>query len=190
MVHFLNTAAAYSEIEGIISKAENRLVLISPYIQIPKLLLERLTYASEERGVNITLVCRKDKLKRQELNSLKRINRLEILDLPNVHAKCFFNEGSMVITSLNLFEYSQENNREMGILITQNEDSDAFSDAKAEAEFIIQTASIIKINKVLARQNRKQVHVSDVLNADVGSSLKQAFPTFAKLFGSKQKRDS
>lgn len=190
MVHFLNTAAAYSEIESIIIKAENRLVIISPFIKIPKLLLERLTYASDKCGVNITLVCRKDSLNRHEFNSLKRIDRLEILDLPKLHAKCFFNEKSMVITSLNLYESSQGNNREMGMLITQNEDSDAFSDAKSEAEFIMQTASIIKINKVLARQNRKQVHVSDVLNADVGSSLKQAFPTFAKLFGSKQKKDS
>jgi len=189
MVQFLNTAQAYSEIENIISKAENRLVLISPYIQIPHPLIERLTYASEKRDVNITLVCRKDNLNKHEFNSLKRINRLEILNLPNLHAKCFFNENSMVITSLNLYEHSQINNREMGILITQNEDSAAYSDAKAEAEFIIQTAHSIKINKVLTRQNRKQINVGDVLNKDVGSSLKHSFPTFAKLFGSKQKKD-
>ena len=150
MVHFLNTAQAYSEIENIISKAENRLVLISPFIQIPKLLLERLTYASEKRNVNITLVCRIGKLKRHEFKSLKKINRLEILDLPNVHAKCFFNENSMVITSLNLYEHSQINNREMGILITHNEEPTAYSNATAEADFIIQTAHLIKINKVLA----------------------------------------
>lgn len=190
MVDFLNTASAYSEIESIISKADNRLVLISPYLKIPKLLLERLTYASEERGVNITLVCRKDSLKRQEFKSLKRINRLEILDLPNVHAKCFFNESSMVITSLNLYESSQENNREMGLRITHAEDSEAFMDAMAEAEFIIQRAHPIKINKVLAKETRKQRPIGDVLNTDVGSSLKKAFPTFAKLFDSNKKRDT
>ena len=189
MVDFLNTASAYSAIENIISKAENRLVLISPYIQIPKLLLERLTYASEDRGVNITLVCRKDSLKRQEFNSLKRINRLEILDLPNLHAKCFFNESSMVITSLNLYDFSQENNREMGLLITYTEDSEAFIDAMDEAKFIIQRAHPIKINKVLAKENRKQRPISDVLNADVGSYLRKSFPTFAKLFDSNKKRD-
>ena len=72
MVHFLNTAAAYSEIESIIIKAENRLVIISPFIKIPNLLLERLTYASDKCGVNITLVCRKDSLNRHERNSLKK----------------------------------------------------------------------------------------------------------------------
>ncbi len=181
MAHFLNTAQAYSEIENIIIKAENRLVLISPYIQIPKILLERLIYASEKRGVNITLVCRRNRLKRQEFNSLKKINRLEILDLPNVHAKCFFNESSMVVTSLNLYDYSQKHNREMGLLITQNEDFDSYSNAKDEAEFIIQTAHLIKINKVLARQNRKQRALGDI--------LRQWFPTFVKMFGSQHKID-
>jgi len=187
MVQFLNTAKAYSEIEGIISRAENRLVLISPYIQIPRLLLERLNYASEQRNVNITMVCRKDNLKRDEFKALNKISRLDILDLPNLHAKCFYNETSMVITSLNLYEYSQKNNREMGILITRNEDNEAFSDAISESRFIIQTAHTVKTNKVLARQNRKQTNVRDVLNTDIGSSLKQSFPTFAKLLGSKDK---
>ena len=71
MVQFLNTAKAYSEIESIISRAESKLVLISPYIQIPRLLLERLNYASEKLGVNITMVCRKDNLKRDEFKASK-----------------------------------------------------------------------------------------------------------------------
>lgn len=47
MVNFLNTAAACLGVESIVIKAENRLVIISPFIKIPKLLFERLTYASD-----------------------------------------------------------------------------------------------------------------------------------------------
>ena len=178
MAHFLNTAQAYGEIENIIVKCENRLVLISPYIQMPKKLLNMLSDVGEKRGVNITLVCRRKRLKSPELKILKRIKRLEILDLPNVHAKCFYNEDSMVITSLNLLEYSIQKSREMGLLLNKEEDLEAFNDARAEAEFIIETAYLVKPNKLLAREYRKRNPLS--------YELRQLFPTFAKLFGSKE----
>ena len=41
MVEFLNTEKAYSKIVEIVSKADSKLVLISPYIGIPKPSLER-----------------------------------------------------------------------------------------------------------------------------------------------------
>ena len=44
MAEFLNTSKAYAEIEDIINKTKNKLVLISPYIKIPEPLLERLKY--------------------------------------------------------------------------------------------------------------------------------------------------
>lgn len=186
MARFLNTAGAYSEIENIITNAENRLVLISPYIQIPGMLLERLTHATEKRGVNIYLVCRKEDLNRNEINTLKKIDRLEILNLPNVHAKCFFNENSMVITSLNLYEYSQINNREMGLLITREEDTSAFFEAKSEAEFIIQTASVIKVNRVLDWRSGSFWNFSQPVSTYTTNPLHQPTPIFAD----KSKSDS
>ena len=44
MAKFLNTSKAYAEIEEIISKTNNKVVLISPNIKIPELLLARLKY--------------------------------------------------------------------------------------------------------------------------------------------------
>ena len=199
MVQFLNTAQAYSEIENIISKAEKDLVLISPYLQIPRLLLERLNFASDQRGINIKIVCRKESLKREEFKTLKGISRLDLLNLPNLHAKCFYNEHNMVITSLNLYEYSQMNNREMGLLLTLAEDTEAFEEAKCEAEFIIQTAIREKINKPLIKEQQAQRNwkrhgnssapsFGSVLNADVGDSLRTSFPTFSRLLGGKARK--
>lgn len=195
MVDFLNTAKAYSEIEGIVSRAENDLVLISPYLQIPRPFMERLHYASDRKGVNIVIVCRRESLKREEFNDLKNITRLDLLDSPHLHAKCFYNEARMVVTSLNLYKYSQINNREMGLLLTKETDASAFDEAVEEAEFIIETSRPIRVNKPLQKERResgRSAHfqtrstVSDVLSADVGASLKTAFPTFSKLFGVKE----
>ena len=57
----------------------------------------------------------------------KRINVPAIFGLPlsdhvhlyfskNLHAKCYLNEKKMIITSMNLYEFSQVNNREMAFL--------------------------------------------------------------------------
>ena len=136
MAKFLNTSGAYAEIEGIIDKAKSRLVLISPYIKIPELLLERLKYV-DKKNILIILVCRKDKLTDDEKSKLKQLKNLELRFDEHLHAKCFYNEESMVITSLNLYEYSQQHNKEMGILLTLKDDHDIFNEARKEAKFIV-----------------------------------------------------
>ena len=87
----------------------------------------------------------------------------------------------MVITSLNLYEYSRTNNREMGILITQEKEPAAFADAVNEAGFITQIAFRVEADKVLAGLDRERVPAGDVSFFDVQAGLKRSFPTFAKI---------
>src|SRR3989304_1925090 len=137
MAEFLNTANAYGEIQDIVSNASNKVVLISPYIKIPPLLLDRLKYI-DGKGIKIVVVCRKrEELKEDVRNDLKQLKHLELLFDENLHAKCFYNERKMVITSLNLTDYAQQNNREMGILLSLKDDQNVFNEARNEAEFIV-----------------------------------------------------
>ncbi|MDP3878946.1 MAG: phospholipase D family protein [Dehalococcoidales bacterium] len=139
MAKFLNTSGAYAAIEDIISKASNRVVLISPYLQIPDTLLRRLKFI-DANNVKIIVVCRKDDLKADVRSDLKQLKKLELRFDDHLHAKCFYNEETMVITSLNLYDYSQQNNREMGILISLKDEPDVFNEARNEAEFIVSGA--------------------------------------------------
>ncbi len=41
----------------------------------------------------------------------------KIVDQPSLHAKCYMNESEAIVTSLNLYEFSQVNNIEMGFYI-------------------------------------------------------------------------
>ena len=143
MAKFLTTQKAYAEIEDIIRKADKELVLISPYIRIPDNLMERFKHL-DKKNIKITLVCRGEDLKTEERIRLSDIEHLELRSLDSLHAKCFYNQNqeSMVITSLNLHDYSQQNNIEMGVLLTLKEDHDVFLEARAEADFIVQTAEI------------------------------------------------
>lgn len=154
MAKFLNTSKAFAEIEDIVSKAKSKLFLITPFISVPETLLKRLKYA-DERGVKIIVVCREKDLKRDVKRELKQLRNLELRFDENLHAKCFFNEESMVITSLNLHEYSQRYNREMGVLLTLKDDPDVFNEACSEAEFIVNNARkdslISKVVRVMTK---------------------------------------
>jgi hypothetical protein len=138
MPRFLNTALTYGEMQKIVTNAKKELVLISPFLNIPPDFLERLKLA--QKSVQITIVCRKRKLDAEEKNNLRQLQGLRLCFDENVHAKCFYNEESMVIGSLNLYEHSVQNNHEMGILLNIHEDTKVFNEAITEAEYIIESA--------------------------------------------------
>lgn len=139
MAEFLNKDKAYSEIVDIVGKATNEVVLITPYIDVPDDLFKRLRY-QDEKGVKTVIVCRGKDLTTEVKSKLKQLKRLELRFDEELHAKCFYNQDSMVITSLNLLEYSQQHNREMGILLNLAEDEVVFTEALDEAKFIIDNA--------------------------------------------------
>ena len=64
----------------------------------------------------------------------------------NLHAKCYLNESLCIITSLNLYEFSQVNNNEMGVLIQRSEDTDLYRDAYEEAQRIIRVSEEVRIS--------------------------------------------
>ena len=139
MVAFLNTSKAYATIEEIIDKATTKVVLISPYIRISDQLFDRLKH-KDRQGIGITVVCRGKDLDAEEKGRFRQLKHLELRFDEDLHAKCFYNENSMVITSLNLYDYSVQHNREMGLLLSSDEDSDTFQQALREADFIVKGA--------------------------------------------------
>jgi len=156
MAVFLTTRGTISEIEKIINNATSGIVLISPFVKIPSSLFQNLR-AADQRGMKITLVYGKKTL---ELNSTEQLNQLKnakLYFLDNLHAKCYFNEKSMVITSLNLYDFSEQNNREMGVLITRQNDEGAFTEAIREAKMIVSLANRSDNNVQVKEQPKKQV---------------------------------
>lgn len=139
MVEFLNKDKAYAEIVSIVDKASNKVVLITPYIKMPDDLFARLKY-KDGKGMKTVVVCRGKDLASEVKSKLKQLKHLELRFDEDLHAKCFYNEDSMVITSLNLYEHSQQHNREMGILINLAEDESVFKEALGEADFIVTNA--------------------------------------------------
>jgi len=139
MVQFLNSTQARGEIERIISNARYDMSMISPFIKINDDFISRITDACMSRNVNVVMVCREKDLNPIEREKLENIPNLALHFNERVHAKCFYNEDTMVITSLNLYNSSFGENREMGVLLksTIEGDKEAFEEAKKEAQFIL-----------------------------------------------------
>ncbi|MCU0416334.1 MAG: phospholipase D family protein [Cytophagaceae bacterium] len=147
MAEFLTTNGTSHNIENIIIEAKAKLILVSPYLQISKTFFERLKDASN-KNVSIKIIYGKDELKPNERNSLAELKNVELYFFENLHAKCYFNETKMVITSMNMYEFSEKNNREMGVLINRNIDKELFDKAVAETYSIIQSAEQVSLRKV------------------------------------------
>lgn len=165
MAEFLTTTGTSHHIENIIIDASNKLILVSPYLQLSKTLFERLKDASA-KGVKIKIIYGKDDLKPNERNSLAELKNVDLYYFQNLHAKCYFNESKMVITSMNMYEFSEKNNREMGVLIDRKIDNVLFEKAVGEVKSIMQSSEIIENKKI----ERKFVAVS--IDAGVSKSKK------------------
>lgn len=146
MAEFLTTNGTSYNIENIIIEAKSKLTLVSPYLQISKTFYERLKDASN-KGVSIKIIYGKDELKPNERNSLAELKNVELFYFENLHAKCYFNENKMVITSMNMYEFSEKNNREMGVLIDRVNDNDLFIKAVSETQSILQSSEQIPLSK-------------------------------------------
>lgn len=147
MARFLTTKGTLYEIERVIQAAQDELVLITPFVALSASYQRRLKEA-DERGVTIRLVCRMDDLKSEWRTFFGSLTHAVLYDEPRLHAKCFHNGSSLVLTSLNLYEFSEQNH-EMGVLLDPEYDAEAFREAAAEARRSCST------QKRLRRANRK-----------------------------------
>jgi len=155
MAEFLTTYGISSKLEEIINYAQQELILISPYFQLSETFYSRMCEASE-RDVNITIVFGKEKLKDDEFNAFAEIPRLELLYCHNLHAKCYLNEEQMVIASMNMYAYSQMNNREMGVSISHRADKELYDKALQEAHSIMRASELISSNRRHTHDHKEQ----------------------------------
>jgi len=141
MAKYLTGKDTQAILEKIIMNAEKTLILVSPYISLTGMLFLRIK-AAAEKGVRIKIIYRVDQVKKEELNRLSGVKNIELKYIPDLHAKCFFNEKEMIITSLNLLETS-EKNWEMGVHISRVNDKEIFEAAMNDVQTIFMDSGSI-----------------------------------------------
>jgi hypothetical protein len=127
-------------IEKVIRGARERIVLISPFLKVQKLYLDELK-ASARRGVSISVLFREDEARKEQVEALLEVEGIKLFQLPELHAKCYFNEHRFVLTSMNLHDHSERNNKELGIMLEKGIDEPLFNDALSGALSILESSS-------------------------------------------------
>lgn len=145
MAKFLNTSATNYYLEELIKGASERLILISPFLKLNDRIKELLEDKNRLK-IDVRIVYGKSELQPEEINWLKELTFIRTSFCKNLHAKCYMNEESCIISSLNLYEFSQVNNNEMGVHISRDEDAEIYRDAYEEAQRIIRISDEIRIS--------------------------------------------
>ncbi len=139
MVKFLTMNNVSSALDDLIKTSQERLYLVSPHLQISKKLRGILKNTDSQSTVDIIFVCKKDaKWSPEDINFFQeQLHNVEIRSLEGLHAHIYLNEHSVLITSMNLFQHSQQKNREVGLLFTIESDKSLYDEIFHEVKKII-----------------------------------------------------
>lgn len=124
MAKFISGGNAVShEIQKIVENAVEQLVLISPYIKLHHRLVAALKLKQSDHHFELIIVFGKNEndksksISMADVEFFKSFANVRIYYEQHLHAKYYANENTSILSSMNLYDYSQNNNIEAGILM-------------------------------------------------------------------------
>ena len=105
----------------VINEAKSQLAIVSPYVdRVPH--VEQAILRAKNNGARVVVFVRKDGSILGGSNSQDAIdwfksNNVEVVGVPNLHAKYYMNDTEAVVTSMNLLKSSWSGSLELGFLV-------------------------------------------------------------------------
>lgn len=140
MIKFLDGDAISAKIVQTIREADEYLTLVSPYIKLTNKIKSELTYLAKNKPeVEIEVIFGKNdtnpnkSLSNEDFEFLKTLQNIRISYVKELHAKIYCSEDRLMLTSLNLHEFSQAYNFEAAFVIEKPSSIlDALNNSKTE----------------------------------------------------------
>lgn len=157
MAQFLNTTEINLYLEKIIKEAERKLLLMSPYLKIS----QRIRHLIEDKrhdAIDFHIVYGKSELSTKEMEWIQELGHIQLFFCENLHAKCYINEKYCLITSMNLYDFSQANNTEMGILIPKQGNNNFLAkdnDAEVYQQIYKEVRRIVRVSERVTISTQK-----------------------------------
>ena len=120
---FVTSAGIGFYLERMFEEAEQRIVIVSPYIKM-SMRIRSILLEKRMAGVPVVIV------HRENFDHLEVASK--IFKRNNLHAKCFLTEKTAILGSMNLYDYSQINNDEMAIYLTVKENAGLYESVSQE----------------------------------------------------------
>jgi hypothetical protein len=144
LAKFFDTTGVSYHLSEIIKGANERLVLISPFLKINERIKELLE-DKDRLKIDVRVVYGKNELQPEENNWLESKASIRTSFCKNLHAKCYLNENEALLTSMNLYEFSQVNNNEMGILVEREEEPELYKEILEESMRLVRVSEEIRV---------------------------------------------
>lgn len=140
-MEILNTSKLSSRIEQLFETSNEYSIIVSPYLRINSRLKPLLADCYKRNSRNLILYRKNNPNKglNDELNWINKHTNVTILPIDNLHTKCYLNEHTAIITSMNLFDYSQINNHELGVLFSKEKEFEQLHELLQKLKMIITT---------------------------------------------------
>ena len=122
MAKFLTGNELNTELEKLFENAGEQIILISPYIKLHDRYISTLKTKLNNPEIDITVVFGKNEddlsrsMKKEDFNFFKDFPNIEIRYEKRLHAKYYANESTAILTSMNLYNFSHDNNIEAGVM--------------------------------------------------------------------------
>ena len=181
----MGTIETLAAIHNIIKEAEEGIVLISPYINMPTNLRDAIKYAAKKK-VHVLIIYRDNKSFPNEFDWVP-VNSpyIQIRQYSNFHAKMYFNEKQAVDGSLNLLRSSFERNEENGTLWEKDGDLEEYVKIVKQYQVILSGSKLIRGKEFVLFSE----HIGSEVSTDQSPPIrngKQSSKTTAKGSNSKK----
>ena len=148
MSTFLTGDDLNNAIDDIITNAKKFIEITSPYIKLDDHFKERFNLIKKDPTIYLQILFGKNEanfyrsLKSEDLDYFKSFPNISIIYEPRLHAKSYVNESEGIITSMNLYDYSAENNVEYGVYFTKSKLTDKlYQDHEHEHEYLLENSA-------------------------------------------------
>ncbi len=165
-----------SEIIDIIKNAKDYCFIVSPYYR-PWLQLNKALELSAKDDKRIFFFFRDDQQDNRAIYDLNDSFGFDVFFIKNLHAKLYLNEREALIASMNLFDYSKENNFEIAYKLT----------SPADSKELVTKVILGEMLKIWATGELRGRHYMDLENGF--SDTKSFFKRPAQQSGSAPKRE-
>jgi hypothetical protein len=121
MAKFLTGNDLKEKVYDIIWKAEDNLVIVSPYIKLDDYFKQLFLNHRNNHKLHILIIFGKNEgsptksLKMEDFEFFKQFRNISVVYSKDLHAKYYANDNEGVVTSINLYDSSFENNIEYGV---------------------------------------------------------------------------
>lgn len=131
----------HHEVIGLIKRAKQRLVLVSPYIDLWRGVITDIERAAIA-GVKVSVIARGGEDQAKQSQALRRLTPClhSVGYIDRLHAKMYLSEHEAIITSMNLVESSALNSVEIAVHIEQAYATKEFNQAKRICDDLLKIA--------------------------------------------------